>query len=106
MTDYLVIHEVGKPIEAIFKDRLTFLAVDISDATSIIFIFTKPSGNIITRNATFKTNGTDGIARYITKSGDIDEYGIWKLQGKIITSDGEEFSMETKFDVLVARLNV
>lgn len=64
------------------------VAVDISTATTKQLIFTKPSGSQLTKNASFYTDGTDGIIKYATVDGDLNEVGVWKLQAYIILSGG------------------
>jgi hypothetical protein len=53
---------------------------DLSSYTTKQLIFKKPSGTILTKTATFLTDGTDGIIYYTSISGDLDEIGAWKLQ--------------------------
>jgi hypothetical protein len=41
----------------------------------------KPSGRAsLPRHADFETNGTDGVFRYVTQAGDLDESGPWQGQ--------------------------
>lgn len=41
----------------------------------------KPSGKASPPvHASFETNGTDGVFRYVTKAGDLDEAGPWQGQ--------------------------
>lgn len=58
--------------------------VDISSASVKEILFQKPSGTVVTKTATFQTDGTDGKIRYITIAGDIDESGYWLYQGHIV----------------------
>lgn len=58
-------------------------AKDISSYTTKQFIFRKPSGTLLTKTASFFTNGSDGILYYTSVSGDLDEIGVWKLQVSI-----------------------
>ena len=59
--------------------------VDISSATVTKQIkFKKPSDTVITKNAVFVTDGTDGKMRWTTTAtDDLDESGKWYLQGYI-----------------------
>lgn len=54
---------------------------DISSATSLQILAKKPSGAIVTWNATL-----EGISvlKYITQAGDLDQAGTWKLQAKVV----------------------
>lgn len=55
--------------------------VDVSLYTPKQLIFTKPSGTKVTQTASFTTDGTDGKIQYTSASGDLDEEGLWSLQG-------------------------
>ena len=63
-------------------------ALDISDATTKNIIFKKPSGTVLTKTALFVNDGSDGLLRYISVSGDINELGTWKIQADVTTPDG------------------
>lgn len=54
--------------------------VDISTATLINLILSKPDESIATKTAVLYTDGTDGIIEYRTVSGDLDQAGKWKAQ--------------------------
>jgi len=82
------IHEgdIGTLFKATFKDGTT--VVDISTATTKQLIFKKPSGSELEKDASFYTDGTDGILTYTTVSGDLDEIGTWKVQGYVVLVSG------------------
>ena len=63
-------------------------AVDISSASTKQLIFKKPSGAKLTKATSFVTDGTDGKMQYNVAADDLDEAGSYKLQGKVIISDG------------------
>lgn len=56
------------------------VAKDVSGATAKAFKFRKPSGATVNKNASFETDGTDGVLRYVTADGDLDEAGLWRVQ--------------------------
>lgn len=71
-------------------------ALDVSDATAKYIKFKKPSGSVVTKAATFYTDGSDGIIQYVVESGVIDENGSWKVQGLVTVNDYEwHTSMKT-----------
>jgi hypothetical protein len=72
---------------------------DISYATTKQIIFEKPSGTIVTKTATFFTDGTDGIIYYNTVDGDLDEEGIWHLQARIAAINDDKRSDVVHFRV-------
>jgi hypothetical protein len=47
-------------------------------------LFLKPSRALLRKNAQLTTDGTDGRMQYVTASGDLDEDGQWKWQGRIV----------------------
>jgi hypothetical protein len=56
------------------------VAVDISLASNMQILFKKPSGSLLTKSATFVTDGSDGYIYYTIADGDLDEIGSWKVQ--------------------------
>lgn len=86
--------------------RITFLdqdgeVIDLTDAdiTAKRFLFKKPDGTVLTKTASFYTDGTDGIAKYLTLSTDLSDAGKWSLQGKLILTSGVVYSNIIRFDV-------
>ena len=73
--------------------------VDISGATTKQILFRKPTATILTKTASFTTDGTDGQIDYTTISGDLDTTGTWEIQAKVITSAGTWFSDKGSFEV-------
>lgn len=74
------IHEndVGTELRITLVDDST--PVDVSGASSIIFVFKKPSGTMVEKTGSLYSDGTDGKVKYITESGFLDEDGEWKYQ--------------------------
>jgi DUF4097 and DUF4098 domain-containing protein YvlB len=73
--------------------------LDVSTASSIEIMFKKPDGSLLTVVGTFLTDGTDGKVYYDTVSGDIDQIGYWKVQGKVTFPTGLFYSDIHKFQV-------
>lgn len=73
--------------------------VDISTATAKSIVLRSPSGDISTHTASFLTDGTDGVVYYATVAGDLNEVGIWKIQGVISIGGGTYHSNITSFKV-------
>jgi hypothetical protein len=56
-------------------------ALPLQSATIKRFIFRKPVSDVdLTVNASFYTDGSDGILKYVTVSGDLNEVGLWTAQ--------------------------
>ncbi len=71
--------DIGTLFKCTIKDGNTI--VDVSSVTTKQLIFKKPSGALLTKAASFFTDGTDGIITYASASGDLNEVGTWRLQG-------------------------
>ena len=63
-------------------------AVDISGATEKYILFKKPDATVVTQDAEFLTDGSDGIIQYTTVEDDLDLTGKWKIQARVILSSG------------------
>jgi hypothetical protein len=74
-------------------------AVDISSASTKQIIIQKPSGTKLTVATSFDSDGTDGKMSYITVTDDLDEAGSYKLQGKVVISDGTFYTDIASFKV-------
>lgn len=97
------------PREVHIGDKGTLLEVTLYDCTEVVplqdasvkeIILLKPSGNKVTKTASFKTDGSDGIIQYISLATDFDEVGVWKLQGHVVLPTGEWRSDVGKFKVI------
>lgn len=74
-------------------------AIDISSADTKQIILKKPSGSTLTKTAVFTTDGSDGKIQYVIESGDVDEVGTWKIQGKVVIGSYEWHSNFESFKV-------
>lgn len=72
------------------------VAIDISGYTTLNIIFTKPDGTSVTKTALFVTDGTDGEIYYATVSGDLDQAGIWRIQGEVGIGSGTSYRSQIK----------
>lgn len=90
-------NDIGTEFRCTMKDGSSI--VDVSTASTKQLIFVKPSGEKLTKTATFYTDGTDGIISYVTVSGDLNECGLWAIQGFVIIGTGEYHSDIRNFKV-------
>ena len=90
-------NDVGTQFLVTVKDGSS--AVNISSATTKQLIIKKPSGTKLTKTATYSTDGADGKIYYNTVADDLDEAGTYKLQGKVVISDGTFYTDITTFKV-------
>ncbi len=79
--------------------------IDISDVVGVstkVLHFTDPAGNLATRQATFTTDGLDGLYEYKIAATNITSTGTWKVQGKLVSpSFGTKYSKVFTFLVKV-----
>lgn len=54
--------------------------VSLAGTVTKQFIFKKPDGTRLVKDGSFYTDGTDGILKYATVSGDLDIPGRWQSQ--------------------------
>ena len=57
--------------------------LDISSASPINIIFTRPDGTNFVREASFVTDGTDGKMEYTTSSSELNVAGDWSYYGTV-----------------------
>jgi hypothetical protein len=81
--------DIGTVFKVTIKDSAD--VVNVSTATTKQIILKNPSGTKLTKDASFFTDGSDGIITYTTISGDLSEEGMWKLQGYIVLTGGNTF---------------
>ncbi len=61
--------------------------VDLSDASDLLLLYQKPDRSIGSWEASFYDDGTDGVIQYVTSTAnDLDQAGVWNLQGKVTIS--------------------
>ncbi|HMU74537.1 MAG TPA: hypothetical protein PKD69_02095 [Elusimicrobiota bacterium] len=71
------------------------VVVDLSSSTAKQIKFRKRSGSILTKTASFVTDGTDGKIKYTTIAGDLDESGPWSIQA-VLTFGTNVWSTDIK----------
>ena len=90
MSDQIFVSDIGTEFRVTVTDD--GVAVDLSSAVEILFIFRKPDGTTLEVNGELYTTGVDGIVYYNTVAGDIDQSGVYKLQVRVTISSGNVFS--------------
>jgi hypothetical protein len=91
------VNDIGTRFLATIKDCDTI--VNVSGAPYINFTFKKPDDSLISRSATIYTNGADGKIYYDTVSGDLDQAGLYKLQGQVSLASGTFYTDIYNFTV-------
>lgn len=98
MATQIHVNDVGTVFELVLKDECNKL-VDLSAATALQILFTKPSKSTLTKTAVLTNDGTDGKINYVAIAGDLDEVGSWQVQGRVTTAGGAWSSSVSKFKV-------
>jgi len=81
------LEDVGTEFRSTIRDQNNTI-VDISAAT-LTYLFCKPGGDVLSVSGSLYTDGTDGIAKYVTQSGNLDEIGEWDYQIKVVIGSNQ-----------------
>ena len=76
------------------------VAINISGATNKRIILTSPNNRKFDKAAVFDTDGTDGILKYTSISGDFYVAGTWKIQAFVELASGSWHTETENFEVL------
>ena len=79
--------DFGTPFSMTIYDSTNGI-LNISSASPIEIIFTKPDGTHVEKDAIFVTDGTDGKMKYVTVDGDLSASGLWQYQGRVTFING------------------
>ena len=90
---------VGTSFELTVHDQ-DGTVVDLSSATTKSIVFAKPDGTTVTQTATLVNTGTDGKMQYTSIAGDIDQGGVWNVQGLVTIGTATWRTAVHVFDVL------
>lgn len=77
--------------------------VDIAGASALKIKFLKPDGTALDKTAVLYSDGTDGKIVYTTLTGDLDQAGLYQLQGKLNLNSTPK---STRLGALVVAANV
>lgn len=92
------IGDIGTIFEVTLFDDINI--VDISSATVMKIIFTKPDKTRVENNAIFSSDGTDGKIKYTTSlASELDQKGTWKIQANVTMPIGQWSSDINSFKV-------
>ena len=88
--------DVGVPIKVTVVKAGA--AVNISTATTLKILLVKPDATLLTKTAVFDSDGSDGKMKYVTIAGDLDQEGVWQIQGEL-TMTGLKHTADGSFMV-------
>jgi hypothetical protein len=99
--DNIVVGDYGQVAKVTFIDVDTNMAANISGyASTLQMIFTSPSDVETAKTATFDTDGSDGVIKYIIETGLINESGGWSVRGRVQGISSKLTTVEHNFEVL------
>lgn len=97
MADRIFEGDIGTVFEVEIQED--DVALDISAATAMTIKFEKTDGTVVAKTAVFTTDGSDGLIRYVTVAGDLDQPGLWRLQGHVTLPSWSGSSTMDRFRV-------
>jgi len=89
--------DIGVTFKVTIEDCGT--VVDVSAASTKQILLYKPDGTVLTKTASFYTDGTDGIIKYSTISGDLNIAGFWRIEAYVVIGGSEYYSEIQRFRV-------
>lgn len=103
---FIVDGDFGQPMDMTVRDVDTGLAVDISGySTEQVFVFKGPDGEVTEKEAEFKTDGVDGIIRYVTEDGFFTS-GYWRVRGRLSSGTARLTTTEHRFKIIVDTVEI
>ena len=88
---------IGLTLKLTIKEKGS--VTDLSQTSVKKIVIKRPDNSILTYDATFFTDGTDGIVYYTTVAGDINTAGTYSVQGYFVFSTFTGFSTISQFVV-------
>lgn len=61
-------------------------AINVSAASLLEIYLQKPGGDVLAKTAVLDGSGADGKIKYETVLDDLDEEGVWQIQGRVTLS--------------------
>jgi hypothetical protein len=83
MASEIHVGDIGTIFKITVKDSDTTV-VNVSNADGLFILFKRPDNSFLQVVPSLETNGTDGMIRYVTTSGDLNQYGTWQIQARVI----------------------
>jgi hypothetical protein len=97
MPSYIHEGDIGTKLLITVKDDGE--VVDISSASSLSIFIKRPDGITLTRTGVLETDGTDGQMYYTTVANDLNDAGVYKIQGLINFISGNFYTSTATFKV-------
>jgi|TARA_B100002052_G_scaffold465_1_gene448 hypothetical protein len=97
MASQIHVGDVGTTLIVTILDNGS--VVDISSATSLQILIRKPDATTLTKAGILTTDGSDGKMQHVSVTGDFDQPGNYRIQGKVDISGGTYSSSVGSFKV-------
>lgn len=88
MADIVRKNALGVVFRARIVEAGTRAPIDVSVAATKQLRFTKPDGTVVTKTASFTTNGLDGQIQYTAEASFLNQSGFWNYEGYIVFTGG------------------
>lgn len=88
---------IGTALRLLVQDEAG--VVDISSAVTLEITLWKPDTTTSVKTAVLVTDGTDGLMEYVTQAADLDQAGVWKIQGKVVFAGSTFYTLVNNFRV-------
>lgn len=82
-------NDIGVMFKLTVKDQDGSVVV-LGDSHSITVTFLRPDKTVSSKTALLFSDGTDGVVKYTTVSGDLNQAGRWQLQAIVSQTDDED----------------
>lgn len=103
MTQYLQQDAIGAVIELTITEDGEPID-DLASASSKVLVFKKPDGTVVSKTASFSTDGTDAKLRYVTEADFLDQSGDrWQVQAALTIGT---FTGRTKPETFTVKPNL
>jgi hypothetical protein len=83
MSSEIHVGDIGTQFRITIKDSDT-TPVDLSNVDAMYVLFKKPDNSFKQVTPVFLTDGIDGNIVYTTVAGDLDQYGTWQIQARVV----------------------
>ena len=98
MASEIHMNDIGTQFILTIKDQ-DGAVVNLASSLTKEIIFLKPDLSSHTKTASFVTDGSDGKIYYTAASGDIEQDGFWRIQGRVTFASGSWSTNTTQFIV-------
>lgn len=74
--------DIGTSFQVTVNDQSGI--VDLSNVDNMYILFRKPDDSFKQVVPNLLTDGTDGKIQYVTQAGDLDQFGTWQIQARVV----------------------